>query len=170
MSHPTPASTSAPRIEAIHLADAPRAPVRATAETTAIPGRGLLGDRYERGVGTFSDWPKDHELTLVEAEVIEDLAREHDIRFGPGETRRNLTTRDVCLNDLVGRRFRIGADVECVGTRLCEPCGHLEVVTGRPDLCRIMAGRGGLRARILTGGTIRVGDTITLAPTPADDD
>jgi hypothetical protein len=153
-------------ILAIHLAEAARGAVRAVDQATAIPGRGLLADRYERGVGTFSDWPKDHELTLVEAEVIEDLARVHDVHFAPGETRRNLTTRNVRLNDLVGRRFRIGADVECEGTRLCEPCDHLEAVTGRPGLCRLMASRGGLRARILTAGTVRVGDAVTPIPPP----
>ena len=76
-------------IEAIHLADAAVGPPRAVPQATAVPGRGLVGDRYERGLGTFSDWPKDHELTLVEAEVIEALAREHDVNFAPGETRRN---------------------------------------------------------------------------------
>jgi len=151
-------------IEAIHLADAARAPVRAVLEATAVPGRGLAGDRYERAAGTFSTWPKDHELTLVEAEVLEDLAKNHGVHFAPGETRRNLTTRNLRLNDLVGHRFRLGPDVECVGTRLCEPCDHLERVTRRPDLCRLMAGRGGLRARILTAGTLRVGDAIMLSP------
>ena len=166
----TTSQSPSAQIEAIHLADAAVGPPRAVPQATAIPGRGLVGDRYERGLGTFSDWPKDHELTLVEAEVIEALAREHDVNFAPGETRRNLTTRDVRLNDLVGRRFRIGPDVECIGTRRCEPCDHLERVTARPNLCRVMAGRGGLRARILTAGTIRVGDPITVTPTPTEDD
>ena len=161
---PNPDADFLPRIDAIHLADAARGPVRAVPEATAVPGRGLLGDRYERGAGTFSDWPKDHELTLVEAEVIEDLAREHGVHFAPGEHRRNVTTRNVRLNDLVGRRFRLGPDVECEGTRLCPPCDHLEAVTARPNLCRLMAGRGGLRARIITGGAIRVGDSMTLVP------
>jgi hypothetical protein len=160
MPGPEPDRDAAPRIDAIHLADAARGPVRAVPEATAVAGRGLLGDRYERGAGTFSDWPRDHELTLVEAEVIEDLARHHDIHLAPGEHRRNVTTRGVRLNDLVGRRFRLGADVECEGTRLCEPCDHLEAVTARPNLCRLMAGRGGLRARIVTSGTIRAGDSI----------
>jgi hypothetical protein len=157
-----PPETAPAVIEAIHLADAAVAPMRPVPETTALPGRGLLTDRYERSAGTFSAWPKDHELTFIEAEVIEDLAQNHDVHFAPGETRRNLTTRNLRLNDLVGQRFRIGPDVECEGTRLCPPCDHLERVTNRPNLCRLMAGRGGLRARILTGGTIRVGDAITL--------
>ena len=82
--------------------------------------------------------------------------------LAPGETRRNVTTRGVRLNELVGRRFRIGGDVLCEGTRLCEPCAHLEVVTGKGGLCRLLAGRGGLRARLLTGGVIRTGDPLTL--------
>lgn len=165
----TTSDSSSAVIEAIHLADAAVAAPRAVSQATAIPGRGLATDRYERGRGTFSDWPKDHELTLIEAEVIEALAREHDLHFAPGETRRNLTTRNVRLNDLVGQRFRIGPDVECIGTRLCEPCDHLERVTHRPNLCRLMKGRGGLRARILSPGTIRVGDAITLAFAPDDE-
>lgn len=165
---PQPApELNAPHVEAIHLATTAVGPTRPVPETTAVPGRGLLGDRYERGAGTFSDWPKDHELTLVEAEVLEDLAQNHDVHFAPGETRRNLTTRNLRLNPLVGRHFRIGPDVLCEGTRLCEPCDHLERVTNRPNLCRLMKGRGGLRARILTPGTIRVGDAIALSPTNA---
>jgi len=164
---PDPDPHSTPRVDAIHLADTARGPVHPVPQATAIPGRGLLGDRYECGAGTFSDWPKDHELTLVEAEVIEDLARTHGVHFAPGEHRRNVTTRNLRLNGLVGRRFRLGPDVECEGTRLCEPCDHLEAVTARPNLCRIMAGRGGLRARIVSGGTVRVGDEIVLVPSPA---
>ena len=148
-------------VDAIHIAEIARGPMLATTDATAVPGRGLATDRYERGAGTFSDWPKDHELTLVEAEVIEALARDHAVRLEPGETRRNLTTRNVRLNDLVGRQFRIGPDVLCEGTRPCEPCAHLEALTARPNLCRLLAGRGGLRARILTPGHIRVGDAIT---------
>ena len=154
--------TDQARVEAIHIAEAARMPVRAVAEARARAGGGLEGDRYARGAGTFSDWPKDHELTLIEAEVIEDVAGEYGLHLAPGESRRNLTTRGVRLNDLVGLRFRIGAEVVCEGTRLCEPCAHLEVVTGRGGLCRLLAGRGGLRARIRTGGLIRTGDPITV--------
>ncbi len=149
-------------VESIHVADAARAPVYAVDEAEAVAGRGLAGDRYERGAGTFSDWPRDHEFTLIEAEVIENAAEEFGLLLAPGESRRNVTTRGIRLNPLVGRRFRVGEHVVCEGTRLCEPCAHLEVVTQKGGLCRVLAGRGGLRARILTGGPIRVGDTITL--------
>ena len=151
-----------PHIEAIHIAPASRAPVRAVDAAVAIAGRGLAGDRYERGAGTFSDWPQDHEFTLIEAEVIEAVEGEHDLRLAPGESRRNVTTRGVRLNPLVGRRFRIGDSVVCEGTRLCEPCAHLELVTEKGGLCRILAGRGGLRAHILTDGPVRTGDAITI--------
>lgn len=149
-------------VKAIHIADAARAPVRAVDEALAVAGRGLAGDRYERGAGTFSNWPHDHEFTLVEAEALDAAEAEFGLRLAPGESRRNVTTRGVRLNPLIGKRFRIGDTVVCEGTRLCEPCAHLEIVTQKGSLCRILAGRGGLRARIVTGGPIRVGDTIIL--------
>jgi len=149
-------------IESIHIAPSAKATLVAVSEAVAVAGEGLRGDRYAMGVGTFSNWPKDHELTLIEAEVIDRLASEHELRLAPGETRRNITTRGVRLNDLVGRSFHLGSEVICTGTRLCEPCAHLEVVTGRQGLCRLMIGRGGLRARILVGGVIRAGDGVAL--------
>jgi MOSC domain-containing protein YiiM len=126
-----------------------------------LVGQGIEGDRYARGAGTFSEWPRDHELTLVEAEVIEDVRAEWGLELAPGQTRRSVTTRGVRLNPLVGRRFRVGG-VLCEGTRLCEPCAHLEVVTGLGGLARMLAGRGGLRALVLEDGTVRVGDTISV--------
>jgi MOSC domain-containing protein YiiM len=101
------------------------------------------------------------DVTLVEAEVIDDLALHHNLPLAPGETRRNLTTRGVRLNDLVGKVFRIGA-VLCEGTALCEPCRHLEALTGR-TLLRALVHRGGLRARFLSSGAIGVGDVIQPA-------
>jgi hypothetical protein len=141
------------RIEAIHTASTAGVPMASAASATLESGRGIRGDRYAAKAGTFSDYPRDHELTLVEAEAVEEFG------FAPGETRRNLTTHGVRLNDLVGKRFRVGAAL-CEGTRLCEPCLHLERLTERPGLARAMAGRGGLRAVILEGGEIHVGDTV----------
>lgn len=149
-------------VECIHIADVARGPVRAVDVAEAVAGRGLAGDRYEHGAGTFSDWPRDHEFTLVEAEVIAAVENEYGLRLAPGETRRNVTTTGVRLNALVGRRFRIGTEVVCEGTRLCEPCAHLENVTRCGGLCRMLAGRGGLRARIVSGGILRAGDAITV--------
>jgi MOSC domain-containing protein YiiM len=122
-------------------------------------GAGIRGDRYFDGRGTFSDWPRDHELTLVEAEALEAAAAEYGITFTAGETRRNITTRGIALNLLVGRRFRIG-DILCEGTRLCHPCAHLELATARGGLARVLANRGGLRARVLGEGEIKIGDVV----------
>jgi len=125
----------------------------------ALPGLGLDGDCYAVGNGEFSHWPKDHELTLIEAEAIEHVSAEYGVTLAPGETRRNITTHHIDLNALVGVKFKLG-EVVCLGTRLCHPCAYLERVTDRPGLARLLAGRGGLRAQILTEGVIFPGDVI----------
>src|SRR3954470_18398833 len=103
-------------VEAIYLAPAATAPMVSVGEAVALAGRGLAGDRYADGAGTFSTWPKDHEFTLIEAEAIDAMNQLPGVRLGPGDTRRNVTTRGIALNDLVGREFRVGA-VRCMGTR-----------------------------------------------------
>jgi MOSC domain-containing protein YiiM len=143
-------------VEWIHIAPSAGAAMAAIDEAVAIPGHGLAGDRYAVGAGTFSTWPKDHELTLFEAEAIDAMNLEHGLRLGPGDTRRNVTTRGIALNELVGREFSIGS-VRCMGTRLCPPCDHLRKLIGVEDIVRIMNGRGGPRARILSGGSFRTG-------------
>jgi MOSC domain-containing protein YiiM len=147
------------RIEAIHLADAAGGPMRAVPRVRAIAGVGLEGDRYATGTGTYSPDPRtDRHLTLIEAEEIEALAERDGILLEPGETRRNVTTRGIRLNDLVGRRFRVGG-IECEATRLCEPCQGLTDHIGKPVL-KPLAHRAGLRALILTDGEIALGDEI----------
>ncbi|MDP9484340.1 MAG: MOSC domain-containing protein [Actinomycetota bacterium] len=126
-----------------------------------MPGRGLEGDRYFWGLGTFSDGT-DTELTLVEAEAVEALAREHGLDLEPGEARRNVVTRGVRLNALVGEEFRIG-EVRLRGVRLAEPCAHLARLVGREAL-QGLAHRGGLRAEILAGGVLRAGDAVEEEP------
>jgi hypothetical protein len=118
----------------------------------AIAGRGLEGDRYGKGRGTFSATGRGYELTLVEAEVLD------SVELSWEQARRNIVTHGISLNALVGRRFLIGS-VECVGRRLAEPCSHLEKLA-RPGLLRPLVHRAGLRADILSGGTITVGDAI----------
>jgi MOSC domain-containing protein YiiM len=124
-----------------------------------IPGVGLEGDRYALRSGTFWKPLPDRELTLIEAEAIEALKREYNFELGPGEARRNLVTRGVALNHLVGKEFQIG-DVRVRGIRLCEPCDHLQRLTGR-EVIKGLAHRGGLRAQILTHGTIHIGDKVS---------
>jgi len=118
----------------------------------AVAGRGLTGDRYFNGRGTFSGPGRGYQLTLVEAEVLDSV----DLPWE--QARRNIVTRGIALNALVGRRFKIGA-VECVGRRLAEPCAHLEK-RARPGLLRPLVHRGGLRADILESGSISLGDSV----------
>lgn len=126
----------------------------------ALSGLGLDGDRYAAGKGEYSHWVGDHELSLIEAETI-DLVAEAGHRLEPGETRRNIVTRGISLNDLVGRKFKLG-EVVCLGTSLCHPCAYLELLTKRGGLTRLLAGRGGIRAQILTEGVICEGDEIVV--------
>jgi MOSC domain-containing protein YiiM len=146
-------------VESIHLAAGAGEPMRSVERVRATAHVGLEGDRYALATGQYSGDPKvDRDVTLVEAEEIEALAAGRGIVLAPGETRRNVTTRGIRLNDLVGRRFRIG-DVECEGTRLCEPCQYLTDLLGKPILAPL-AHRAGLRARLLTSGEISQGDEV----------
>ena len=142
----------------IFVAPAAEAPMTHVLRATALPGRGLEGDRYATGSGTFSGPGRGYELTLVEIEALDAVGLTGE------EARRNVVTRGVALNALVGRRFRIGP-VECVGRRLAEPCAHLERLV-RPGLLRPLVHRAGLRADILSGGTIELGAAVAAA---ADD-
>ena len=121
-------------------------------------GRGIVGDRYFDGTGTFSASEKHgQQLTLIEAEVL-DALRDDDLNLSPVDARRNIVTRGIDLNALVGQEFQVGT-ARCIGRRLCEPCSHLQRLTG-VALLRALVHRGGLRADILTSGSVRVGDTI----------
>jgi len=146
-------------VELIYIAPKATAPTVSVTEILAIPGVGLEGDRYALRQGTFFKPEPDFELTLIEAEAIEALKRDYNVELTPGEARRNLVTRGIALNHLVGRDFQIG-EVKAHGIRLCEPCDHLQRLTGR-QLIKGLRHRGGLRAQILTQGAIRVGDSLS---------
>jgi MOSC domain-containing protein YiiM len=149
-----------PRVHAIYLTDRATAPLRVVDEVTAVPGSGLEGDRYYTAAGTFSKPAgPDREVTLIEIEAIEGMRRDYGIEIGPGEARRNIVTRGVALNHLVGEEFRVG-EVTLKGIKLCEPCSHLEKLT-RDGVKKGLTHRGGLRAQILTSGRIRTGDPIS---------
>jgi len=147
-------------VESIHIATDAQGPMRALGQVMAIPGSGLEGDRYQLKVGTFYKPEPDYELTLIEAEAIEALRRDYHLDMPAGDARRNIVTRNVPLNHLVGKEFTIGA-VRIRGIRLCEPCDHLQKVTGK-TLLKGLLHRGGLRAQVLTQGTIRIGDRISV--------
>jgi hypothetical protein len=139
-------------VAGILIAPAAETPLRRVDAAEAVPGRGLVGDRYANGDGTFSGPGRGYELTLVEAEVLD------EIQLSWEAARRNIVTSGISLNALVGERFHVGR-VECIGRRLAEPCAHLQRLA-RPGLLRPLVHRGGLRADILSGGTITVGDEI----------
>ncbi len=146
------------RLIGIYVASEKAAEPQETRQATAVMGKGLEGDRYCAGRGTFSKGDPANEVTLVEIEAITALERDYDIKLSPAETRRNLVTEGVALNHLVGKDFRIGA-VSLRGIRLCEPCGHLEKLTAS-GVEQGLRHRGGLRAQVVTGGTIQVGDSL----------
>lgn len=123
----------------------------------AVAGRGLDGDRYFRSDGEPGLKP-DEEITLIAVEGLEDFESESGIKVTAAESRRQVATRGIDLNALVGRRFRVG-ELECEGMELCEPCTHLEGLT-QPGVLKGLVHRGGLRASILSGGEIAVGDPV----------
>jgi MOSC domain-containing protein YiiM len=125
----------------------------------AVAGRGLVGDRYFLKKGTFSDKDgPDREVTLIEVEALEGMAREYELKLEPAQARRNLLTRGVPLNHLVGQTFAVGP-VVLRGLRLCEPCGHLERLTCK-GVQKGLVHRGGLRAQVISGGLLTVGAAI----------
>jgi MOSC domain-containing protein YiiM len=136
-------------VEAIHLGDEGVPELWPVESVRAVAGKGLEGDRHFHDEGASPG----QALTLVEAEEVERVG------LAPGGTRRQVTVRGVRLNDLVGKRFRVG-DVECYGVELCEPCTHLESLT-RPGIIKDLVHRAGINADILTDGTISVGDAVS---------
>ncbi len=151
-----------PTVAAIHIAKSAKEPTFPVNAIRAVPGKGLEGDRYFNQTGTFCTKRElFNEVTLIETEAVEALKRDYDIEVSTGDTRRNIATRGVALNHLVGREFKVGA-VLLRGIRLCEPCSHLEALT-RQGIKAALKHRGGLRAQVLTEGIIHVGDAVGLA-------
>jgi hypothetical protein len=147
-------------VDAIYVAAAAEAPMRRV-ETVHAGVEGLEGDRYVRGEGTFSDpSATGTALTLIEAEALAAVELADGSRLAPELARRNVVTRGIDLNALVGRRFAVG-EVECYGQRRCQPCAHWQRLT-RPGVLRGFVHRGGLRADVLTPGTLRPGLPVRL--------
>lgn len=153
ITHPYGLEAGTGTVVALLVAPDAEAPMARISSTEAVAGRGLEGDRYGIGRGTFSGRGRGYELTLVAAESLERAAVSCE------ESRRNVVTRGIDLNALVGKPFRVGS-VECIGRRLAEPCAHLERLT-RPGIMRPLVHKAGLRADIVSGGVIAVGDEIS---------
>lgn len=148
----------------IHIAPAASYEMEALDAATVVAGRGIEGDRYFLGTGTYSKLPAVRDVTLIEVEVLEALARNDPplqagpIVLAPGDHRRNLTVRGVPLAHLVGVRFRVG-EVILKGGRLNFPCKYLEQLLGQP-VYQPLYNRSGLNCSVETGGVIRPGDRI----------
>ena len=147
-------------VVSIHVASRAEAAAEEVREARLVPGKGVEGDRYFNQVGTFSGKSgPDRELTLIEEEALEALRRDYSVEMKAGDARRQVVTRGVALNHLVGRAFLVGG-VHVYGIRLCEPCEHLAGLTHQKVL-KALIHRGGLRAQILSEGVIRPGDAVS---------
>lgn len=148
------------RVEGIFTTTAAGQPMQMHQQIRALADAGLEGDRYTLGTGFYSDGQTGRQLTLIEAEDLEQLERDHGVVLSPLECRRNLVTWGIALPALIGQRFRVG-EVLCEGIRMCPPCNHLEELT-RPGPLRGLARSGGIRAHILTAGVLHLGDEIVV--------
>jgi MOSC domain-containing protein YiiM len=150
------------RVEVIAVSEQAEGPMRVVDRAVARAGRGLEGDRYAEGAGTFSNAAaRGHDLTLIAAETLDALALPGGERIAYADARRNIITRGIDLDALIGQRFTIG-EVECLGQRRCEPCAHLERLTA-PGALRALVHRGGLRADVLSDGVVETGAPVTAA-------
>lgn len=144
----------------VHVFVAPKrgAAMREVACVEAVENLGLAGDRYTVIANRHTP---DYQVTLIEIENIEGFTRSTGLPLAPADPRRNIVTRGVRLNDLCGKRFRVGAAI-LEGMELCEPCSLFAKRTHR-EVVKALAGKGGLRARVVAGGPIRVSDAIEEA-------
>lgn len=142
-------------IEHIFVASEKGEPVQSVNSVEALAGQGLRGDRYAQANNRVA---ADYQVTLIEIENIESFTQATGLRLSPGMPRRNIVTRGIRLNDLCGKRFRVGG-ATFQGLELCEPCAIFAKVTNREAL-KFFVGKGGLRARIIEGGEVRVGDFV----------
>lgn len=151
------------QIVSIQIAPDAEDKLQSVEQIKAVAGMGLEGDRYFKRTGTYSiKHDESREATFIESEALDALARDYHTELTGPESRRNITTRGAALNHLVGREFKVGEAV-FRGIRLCEPCGHLEKMSGKPARKGLIH-RGGLRAQIVTSGLVRVGDSIETLP------
>ncbi len=147
-------------LRAIYTAPQAKAPMRSLDAARAVPGRGLEGDRYFYGEGAFSRWPGPRrEVTLIDADALAEAEAAFGVAVSAGEHRRNLVVAGVPLADLIKKTFVVGG-VRMRGVRVCAPCKYLARVTGQAAIFDALVGRGGLRAEVLTEGTIRAGDAV----------
>jgi MOSC domain-containing protein YiiM len=145
-------------VETIVITEEEGAPCFRVDAIEAHAGQGLEGDRYFAGKGKFKKLEPKRQATLIEAEAFDAVTRDYGIEVGPEDARRNIVTRGIALNHLVGKTFRVG-DATLRGIKLCEPCDYMQKLAGKP-VKDPLKHRGGLNAEIVASGTIRVGDAV----------
>lgn len=149
------------KVSSIYISTSANAELEPLKTAQLHAGKGIVGDRYYTGKGTFSEMLAGNpakELTLIESEEIDAFNKTHGLSLSPASLRRNIITSDIRLNELVGKTFYMG-DVELLGIRLCEPCPHLaDILT--PKVIPGLLGKAGLRASIKSNGTIKPDDII----------
>lgn len=144
----------------IYTAPAAGAPVVRVAQAEAVAGRGIAGDRYAAGVGSFSRWPgRGRAVTLIDADALAEAERAFGVRVSDGEHRRNVVVAGVDVRSLLGGEFQIGGAV-FRGARVCAPCKYLSRVTGQARAFDALVGRGGIRAEVVEGGAFAEGDAL----------
>ena len=154
--------TGVGHIEQIWIAGEAGAAMRPLEAATLEAGRGIVGDRYHAGTGAFSRWPGEgRAVSLIEAETLDAILAETGLDLRRGQHRRNLVTRGVRLAELIGRTFKIGT-ATLRGTRVCTECRRPDNLLGhdRPLIKSALRGRPGLRADVVAGGRLRVGDAV----------
>jgi MOSC domain-containing protein YiiM len=152
-------------VQGIFIGPSGGEPLVGVPEARVLPGQGLEGDRYALGLGCFSRWPATgREVTLIEGEVIEEVARAHGLDLREGRSRRNIVTAGMRLGELMGKTFQVGTAL-LRGDRPADPCAYLGRLVG-PGVMEALRGRGGLRATILREGVVRVGDAIEVPTSP----
>jgi len=150
-------------VKSIYICESAGLPMQSISRAELVAGKGIVGDRYYNETGTFSAklaGKPSREATLVELENIDEFNKTFSHEFGEPEFRRNIVTTGIRLNDLVGKQFSIGETILC-GIKLCEPCTHLQALLV-DDVLPGLVGKGGLRAAIVVGGEIAIGDTIDV--------
>ncbi len=151
------------RVVGLFIVDRRAEPMKRVERLSALAGQGIEGDRYLLGTGTYSKKPEPgRQITLIQSEVLESLKDKFDITVKPEESRRNVLTEGIEINDLIGTEFFVGT-VRLHAHRKTEPCKYLENLLDQPGLYNELWGNGGVSCEILTDGIIKEGDLITTA-------
>ena len=151
-------------VVALFTVDRRAAPMKKVEQLYALAGRGIEGDRYFLGTGTYSKSPEPgRQVTLIKSEVLESLKNELEINVKPEESRRNILTQGIEINDLIGTEFYVGT-VRLRAHRITQPCLYLEKLLDQPGLYKELWDNGGISCEILSDGVIKEGDPITTSP------